>query len=153
MPDYTPGEQYTDTTLKEHISRNYITRYHRKLFKFRLPASNLFIKKGDVFSQDNYFKTINSFYKLGVWESPTVDIIEKKDTNLLDLVIKLIPVKKYAFEGNIELSYSANNTTSNITTCKCRKPAGRSRKSFRNQPQSLETSCPHDKCSESRCGI
>ena len=116
LPDYAPGELYTDSTLKEHISRNYITRYHQKLFKFRLPASNLFIKKDDVFSQDNYFKTINSFYKLGVWESPTIDIIEKKDTNLLDLIIKLIPVKKYAFEGNIELSYSANNTTSAITT-------------------------------------
>jgi outer membrane protein insertion porin family len=115
LPDYIPGEQYTDTTLKEQISKNYITRYHRRLFKFRLPASSLFIKKGDVFSQDNYFKTINSFYKLGVWENPTVDIIEKKDTTLLDLVIKLIPIKKYAFEGNIELSYSANNTTSNIT--------------------------------------
>ncbi|MEP6951972.1 MAG: BamA/TamA family outer membrane protein [Ginsengibacter sp.] len=116
LPDYTPGVLYTDSTLKEHISRNYITRYHRQLFKFWLPANNLYIKKGDVFSQDNYFKTINSFYKIGVWESPTVDIIEKKDTNLLDFVIKLIPIKKYAFEGNIELSYSANNTTSNITS-------------------------------------
>jgi outer membrane protein insertion porin family len=116
LPDYTPGIQYTDSTLKEHISRNYITRYRRKLFRFYLPANNLFIKKGDVFSQDNYFKTINSFYKLGVWESPSVDIIEKRDTNLLDFVIKLIPIKKYAFEGNVELSYSANTTTSISTT-------------------------------------
>jgi outer membrane protein insertion porin family len=116
LTDYAPGEQYTDSTLKEHISGNYITRYHRKLFKFGLPASSLFIKKGDEYSQENYFKTINNFYKLGVWESPTIDIIEKRDTNLLDFVIKLIPAKKYAFEGNIELSYSANNTTSNIAT-------------------------------------
>ncbi|MEO8764576.1 MAG: BamA/TamA family outer membrane protein [Ginsengibacter sp.] len=116
LPDFTPGEIYTDSTLKERVSRNYITRYHQQLFKFRLPASNLLIKKGDVFSQDNYFKTINSFYKLGAWESPTIDIIEKKDTNLLDFIVKLIPIKKYAFEGNIELSYSANNSTTSITT-------------------------------------
>ncbi len=116
LPDYVPGEQYTDSTLHEHISPNYITRYHEKLFKFYLPSDNLFLKKGDVFSQDNYFKTLNNFYKLGVWESPTVDIIENQDTNLLDFVIKLIPIKKYAFEGSVELSYSANNTTSNITT-------------------------------------
>jgi hypothetical protein len=116
LPDYLPGEQYTDTSLQEHISQNYITRYHQKLFKFSLPRNNLFIKKGDVFSQDNFFKTINSFYKLGAWESPTIDIIEKKDTNLLDFVVKLTPVKKYAFEGNIEISYSANNATSSITT-------------------------------------
>jgi outer membrane protein insertion porin family len=56
LPDYTPGELYTDTTLEEHISKNYITRYHRKLFKFHLPASSVLLKKGDVFSQDNYFK-------------------------------------------------------------------------------------------------
>ncbi len=38
LPDYLPGEQYNDSTLKEHISRNYITRYHKKLFKFYIPG-------------------------------------------------------------------------------------------------------------------
>jgi outer membrane protein insertion porin family len=111
LPDYHPGDLYTDSTLNEHISANYITRYHKKLFKFYIPGTNLYVKKGDVFSQANYFKTINSFYKLGAWEGPTVDIIERKDTNLLDLIVKLVPIKKYAFEGNVELSYSANTTT------------------------------------------
>ncbi len=74
------------------------------------------MKKGSVFRQDDYFKTINDLYKLGVWESPTIDIIEQKDTNLLNLVVKLVPLKRYAFEGNIEMSYSANNATSGITT-------------------------------------
>jgi outer membrane protein insertion porin family len=111
LPDYVPGEQYTDSSLQERISKNYITRYHKKLFKFYIPANYIDMKKGDVFSQDDYLKTINGFYKLGAWETPTIDIIEKKDTNLLDLVIKLNPIKKYAFEGNVELSYSANTTT------------------------------------------
>ena len=115
LPDYKPGDDYRDSSLKEHVSKNYITRYHKKLFKFYLPANSLLVKKGEVYRQDDYYKTINNFYKLGVWESPTIDIAEKKDTNQIDLIIKLIPVKKYAFEGNIELSYSANNTTSNIT--------------------------------------
>ncbi|MEO8412763.1 MAG: BamA/TamA family outer membrane protein [Ginsengibacter sp.] len=116
LPDYTPGESYTDSTLQEHDSRNYITRYHRQLFKFYIPGTNLYMKKGDIFSQENYLKTINGFYKLGAWEGPTIDIIEGKDTNLLDFVVKLNPIKKYAFEGNIELSYSANTTTTISTT-------------------------------------
>jgi outer membrane protein insertion porin family len=116
LPDYTPGEQYTDSTLHEHISSNYITRYHRKLYKFYIPGTYLYMKKGDVFSQADYLKTINGLYKLGAWESPTIDITEEKDTNLLDLVIKLNPIKKYAFEGNVELSYSANTTTSIATS-------------------------------------
>ncbi len=115
LPDYKPGGNYRDSSLKEHISKDYITRYHEKRFKFYLPRNNLLVKKGEVYRQDDYYKTINNFYKLGVWESPTIDIVERKDTNLIDLVVKLIPVKKYAFEGNIELSYSANNTTSNIS--------------------------------------
>ncbi|MDQ6888798.1 MAG: BamA/TamA family outer membrane protein [Bacteroidota bacterium] len=115
LPDYRPGDNYKDSSLNVHISNNYITKYHEKLFKFYLPDNNIYLKKGNVFRQSDYNTTMNNFYRLGVWESPTIDIIEKKDTNLIDLVIKLIPVKKYAFEGNIELSYSANSTTSNIT--------------------------------------
>ncbi|MEP7252620.1 MAG: BamA/TamA family outer membrane protein [Ginsengibacter sp.] len=115
LPDYKPGDSYTDSSLKERVSRDYTTRYHKKLFKFYLPRNNLLLKKGEVYRQDDFYKTINNLYRLGVWESPTIDIIEKKDTNLIDLVVKLIPIKKYAFEGNVELSYSANNTTSNIS--------------------------------------
>ena len=116
LPDYVPGAPYTDSSLQEHISTNYITRYHQKLYKFYIPGTYLYMKKGDVFNQADYLKAINGFYKLGAWESPTIDIIEKKDMNLLDLVVKLNPIKKYAFEGNVELSYSANTTTSISTS-------------------------------------
>ena len=113
LPDYIPGDVYNDSSLTEHIDNGYIIRYHNKLFLNKLLRNTATIKKGDMYSQDNYFKTLNNFYKLGVWESPSIDIVEKKDTNLLDLVIKLIPTKKYAFEGSIELSYSANSSTTN----------------------------------------
>jgi len=116
LPDYIPGDEYTDTALHVRAFKNYIAKFHRKLFKFSLLRRNLAIKKGNVFRQDDYFKTINDLYKLGVWESPTIDIIEQKDTNLLNMVVKLIPLKKYGFEGNIEMSYSANNATSSLST-------------------------------------
>lgn len=113
LPDFVPGDVYTDSSLKQHVINKYIIRYHKKLFSNHLLANNVTIKKRDVYRQQDYYNTLNSFYKLGVWESPVIDIIEKKDTNLLDLVIKLIPVKKYGFEGSIELSYSANSSTIN----------------------------------------
>jgi len=116
LPDYIPGDQYTDSSLQERVFRSYTAKYHEKLFRFSLLRQNLSIKKGNVFRQDDYFKTINDFYKLGVWESPTIDIFERKDTNLLDMVVKLVPLKRYGFEGNIEMSYSANNATGNLTT-------------------------------------
>jgi hypothetical protein len=116
LPDYIPGDQYTDSSLQERVFKRYTAKYHEKLFRFSLLRQNLSIKKGNVFRQDDYFKTINDFYKLGVWESPTIDIFEQKDTNLLNMVVKLIPLKRYGFEGNIEMSYSANNATGNLTT-------------------------------------
>jgi outer membrane protein assembly factor BamA len=116
LPDYVPGDKYTDSSLKERDLKNFTVKYHEKLFKYSLLRRNLSIKKGDVFRQDDYFNTINNYYKLGVWESPTIDILEQKDTNLLNMVVKLIPTKKYGFEGNIEMSYSANNATNNLTS-------------------------------------
>jgi outer membrane protein insertion porin family len=113
LPDYAPGDVYTDSSLTEHVAKDYIIRYHKKMFTNKLLVNNMNIKKGDVYRQEDYFKTLNSLYKLGVWESPSIDIIERKDTNLLDLVTKLIPTKKFGFEGSIELSYSANSATTN----------------------------------------
>ena len=116
LPDYVPGDKYTDSSLNERIFKSYTVKYHKKLFKYSLLRRTLSLKKGVVFRQDDYFKTINDYYKLGVWENPTIDIFEQKDTNLLNMVVKLVPLKKYGFEGNIEMSYSANNATSTITT-------------------------------------
>jgi outer membrane protein insertion porin family len=115
LPDYIPGDRYTDSNYQERILKNFTVKYHQKLFRTNLLRSGLSMQKGDVFRQDEYYKTINNFYKVGVWESPTIDIIERKDTNLLDMVVKLIPLKRYGFEGNIELSYSANNATNNLS--------------------------------------
>lgn len=116
MPDFRVGDVYSDTTLTVMKLPGYTLVYHEKRFKTSLLTGNLYLKKGDVFRQKDYYKTINEMYKLGVWESPSIDIIEHKDTALLDLVIKLIPLKKYGFEGNIEISYSANSSTSNLPT-------------------------------------
>ena len=94
LPDYTAGDNYTDSSFTENMYEGYTIKFHKKLFKNNLLARNMYIKRGTVYSQENYYKTLNSLYKLGVWESPGIDIIEK-DSNQLDLVVKLSPVKKY----------------------------------------------------------
>lgn len=116
LPDYNPGDLYTDTSFQTYNLKNFTLKYHQKLFRTSLLKSNLAMQKGVVFSQDDYFNTINNYYKLGVWESPTIDIIEEKDTNLLDMVVKLAPLKRYNFEGDIETSYSVDNASNNLAT-------------------------------------
>jgi outer membrane protein insertion porin family len=116
LPDYVPGAEHTDTTLTQTFVRGYHIRYHNHRFRARLLTGAMAIKPGDVYNQDNFYKTINNFYRLGVWQSPGIDIIERNDSNLLDMVVKLIPVKKKAFEGNVELAYSASSTSNNISS-------------------------------------
>lgn len=116
LPDYRPGDHFKDSSLNTKVFKNFTVKFHERKFRNSLLRNKLSIRKGDAFNQNKYARTINNFYKVGVWESPNLDIIEQKDTNLLDVVIKLAPLKRYAFEGNIEASYSANSNTSNLTT-------------------------------------
>lgn len=114
-PDYNPSLSLKDTFQHTVTYPSlYTILFHEKKIKNKLFQNNIFLKKGAVFRQQDYYKTINELYKLGVWESPSVDITESKDTNTLNLSIKLIPLKKYAFQGNVELSYSVNSNTTNL---------------------------------------
>ncbi len=116
MPDYRAGDVYPDSGFISRKLPQFTVAYHDYKFKTGLLTRNLYLKKGKVFRQDDYYKTINELYKLGIWESPSIDILEHPDTSLMDLVIKLIPLKRYGFQGNIEVSYSANSSTSNLPT-------------------------------------
>lgn len=115
LPDFKQGDSYLDSSLQVQNLPNYKILTHQFKFKSSLFKENIALMKGNVYRQDDYYKTINNLYRIGVWESPNIDIIEKKDTNLLDVVIKLIPLDRYSFEGNIELSYSANSSSSRLS--------------------------------------
>lgn len=113
LPDYVPGDNYKDSSLHATHINGYIFKYHNLEFSNNLIANRITLKKNGYYKQEDYYNTINNIYKLNVWETPAIDIIEKQDS-LLDLVIKLIPVKRKTFEGSVELSYSANSNTSNV---------------------------------------
>lgn len=115
MPDYMPGDSYKDSSLQTKVLPGFTAKFHEKKFNYSLFSSNLHLKKGDEFRQDDFYNSINNFNKVGVWETPSIDIIELKDTNLLDMVVKLAPLKRFGFEGNIEMSYSANSNGSTLS--------------------------------------
>lgn len=119
LPDYQPGDSLNDPTyMPQRVSRSTgaIVRFHKRLFRTGFLLRNMFVKKGDLYNQENFYKTLNSFSKAGVWQSVNIQVIERKDSAyLIDLVIQLIPGKKYAFEAAIEASYSATSNTNNAT--------------------------------------
>ncbi len=126
LPDYKPGDNLTDTFINQLNIRkkncdtcetNFIIRYHKKLFRTGFLTRLLYLRKGSLYNQDDFYKTLNSYSKAGIWQSTNIQIVEIKTDSLnkIDLVVQLIPGKKYGFEAAIEASYSTSSNTNNIT--------------------------------------
>lgn len=119
LPDYQLGDKLLDPAyvVRTPKSRNFIVKYHRKLFKTSFLARRLYMKRGDMYRQEDYYKTINSYTLAGVWQSVNIQIIERKDSsNKIDMVIQLIPGKKFGFEAALEASYSATSNANSVTS-------------------------------------
>ena len=117
-PDYSSNDSINNLKYLEDTTKisGYIIRYHKKLFRNSFLVRNMEFKKGDLFRQESYAKTVNNFSKIGVWQSVNIQSVERKDTTgKLDMIVQMIPAKKYGFEANIEASYSANSNTNSAT--------------------------------------
>ena len=128
LPDYIPGDNLTDRSLVTVLAKgknkqscdscpvNYILKFHRKLLRTAFVVRNMYMKKDDLYNQVNYYQTLSSFTKTGLWQSVNIRVLERKDSSdRLDLVVELIPGKKYGFEAALEASYSANSNSNNAT--------------------------------------
>ena len=50
---------------------------------------------------------MSNFSKMGVWQNVNILPVEVRDsTGKLDMIVQMIPAKKYGFEATIEASYS-----------------------------------------------
>lgn len=117
-PDYSSLDTVNNAKYLEDslIAKGYYIRYHQKLFSDKFLARNIDFKKGDIFSHDSYSKTIGNFSKIGVWQNVNIQPVESKDSiGKLDMIIQMIPAKKYGFEATIEASYSANSTSNSAS--------------------------------------
>lgn len=119
MPDFKPGDRWNDPGLQERgpKSKSYIVRYHVKRFRTGFLSRHLFMKRGDIYRKDDYYNTLNSFAKAGVWQSVNIQVIERKDSvDKIDMVIQLIPMKMHGIELALEGSYSASSNSNTVTT-------------------------------------
>ena len=114
LSDYRTDDVLSDTSnITQRRTTNFIHRYHERLFRNSLLARNITMRSGNVYSQNDYFKTISNLTRLGVWKSVNIRVVENLDeVNKVDLIIELIPGRKFLFENSLEASYSsAVNTT------------------------------------------
>lgn len=111
-PDYSSYEVVNQRPFKETVDSNLIIRYHRDIIKNKFLLKNIFFKKGDLYKQDDYARTIGNFSRTGVWQNVDIQLQEVKDSaNLLDMIVRLVPGRKYGFEANLETSYSTNSNS------------------------------------------
>ncbi len=116
LSDYRADDVLSDTlNITERTTKNFILRYHERLFKSVLFARNITLRPGNVYSQREYFNTLSNLTKLGVWKSVNIRIIENLDeANKIDLIIELLPGKKFLFENSVEASYSLSNSSTAV---------------------------------------
>jgi outer membrane protein assembly factor BamA len=113
LPDFRPGDNLSDTGLNIEVHHNFTVRYHKPLFRTSFLGRNITLRRGDLYRQEEYYKTVNNFSNKGVWQGVNIRVVEVPDsTDKVDLVIELVPGKKFGFEASLEASYSATTNTS-----------------------------------------
>jgi len=129
LPDYINGDKLTDKSLTENYiikkscdtcigDTSFIIRYHKYLFRNKYLTRQLFLKKGNLYAQNDFYKSLNSFAKAGTWQSTNILIQENNQQDSLhtiDLIVQLMPNKKYGYEAALEASYSASSNTNSVT--------------------------------------
>jgi outer membrane protein insertion porin family len=116
LSDYRPNDLLSDTIRTGTYTSNFFTeRYHKPIFKTSLLTRYITLHKGDVFRQIEYLKTLNNLTKLGVWLSVNIRLIENLDyPDKVDIIIELIPAKKYSPSTSLESSLSNNALGRNL---------------------------------------
>jgi outer membrane protein insertion porin family len=111
LPDLRPGDNFIKSrNLHELITKNLIIRYHQFLVKSSLLERNITVRSGDVYKQEEHYKTLNNLSKLGVWQSVNIRVVDNFDEiDKVDLIIELLPAKKFSNVNSLDLSYSTGN--------------------------------------------
>ena len=104
LPDST--RQTPQVTMYDH----YRIVHSQRQFKPAFISRNIALRKGQLYKQDNYYRTINNFSNLGAWQQVNIDLIERIDSvPLLDAGIRLYPAKKLVVNIDFETSRNASD--------------------------------------------
>lgn len=90
--------------------------YHDK-FKARklIHFINLYLRRGELYSQTNYLKAQSRFSNLPAWRLVTINQIPRPGTDSVDFDILLVPAKQYNASINFDVSRNQGNLASQGT--------------------------------------
>jgi outer membrane protein insertion porin family len=107
-----------------HTQREVTSKQNTPFINFRPLWEHTYLRKGTLYNEERYFKTINAFSQLGAWNQVDVRTREKVDTietlipadsltaatvrvdsvNMLDFHLFLTPAQKYSISTDFEVS-------------------------------------------------
>ena len=107
FPDYSVDTAYY-MPMEEWVNGYRVISY-KDLFKNKVVAENIYLHKGQLYSQRAYLRTLNRFNSIGSWNLVSIDQVPRGLTDTVDFVIKLTPARKYLFNFNVEGSKNWGN--------------------------------------------
>ena len=109
-PDFEDASDYRDSTMLVRQVNDVTFRYNQYYLRESVLYRNIFFDGGQVYSQDDYDRTITRLNDLGVFQSVRIALNEDttiKDSRVLNCTVFMYPTKKYDLTNNFEVS-SAN---------------------------------------------
>lgn len=112
FPDFSPDT--TGLTRKEEIVDGINIVSFSNSFKTKIFPQNIYFRRGDLYKQTQYAKTVNRFNSLGAWRLVSIEPFPRKNQDTADFIIRLTPAKKYSFTANIEGSRNQSVVSGNL---------------------------------------
>lgn len=82
---------------------------YRDLFKPRIIAENIMVKRGDLYSHEQYLRALLRLNGIGSWRLVSIDPVPRKGIDTVDYVVKMFPAARYKGTINIEGSQNRGN--------------------------------------------
>ncbi|MFV0605980.1 MAG: BamA/TamA family outer membrane protein, partial [Niabella sp.] len=115
---YVYPDAKADTTMgnrTEVKSGDVTIIQHYNKFKPKIFEPNIYLKRGDLYNQRRYLRTLNRFNSLGSWRLVDIgwDTTRRMGQDTIDFIARLIPAPKYSFSTNFEGSFNQQSVISN----------------------------------------
>ncbi|MEP7317738.1 MAG: BamA/TamA family outer membrane protein, partial [Panacibacter sp.] len=98
-----PDSLMSNTASFLKYRQNFFTVFYKKnLFKFQPLREHTYQRKGVMYNEDNFYKTLNNFNQSGAWERVDYRTVVRNDS--VDFHYFLTPAKKQTLSFNLETS-------------------------------------------------
>ncbi|HEV8272277.1 MAG TPA: hypothetical protein VGQ04_13290, partial [Chitinophagaceae bacterium] len=109
-PDFNILDSAGKTPTRFVYDSNFTFISYRNLFRKKFIAQNIYFRRGDLYNERRFVRTINRFNGLGAWHVVNVEQIPRGQTDTVDVELYLTPANKYSFTANIEGSFNSSNS-------------------------------------------